>query len=108
MELVQRCDDDVEFLRSPCLVFAQVPEQGAQGLCGLREEDWHGAADDLIDSLQYTNANDGVERKIRRSENVKPLRDVSVERRIPDATQLRYVNVEGKISSARTRSRCEA
>ncbi|XP_075741427.1 uncharacterized protein LOC119169803 [Rhipicephalus microplus] len=45
------------------------------------------------------NVNDGVERKIPSSENVKLLRDVSVERRIPNAKQARYGNVERKIPS---------
>ncbi|KAH8021827.1 hypothetical protein HPB51_018533 [Rhipicephalus microplus] len=45
------------------------------------------------------NANIGVERKIPSSENVNQLRVVSVERRIPNGKQLRYVNVEQKIPS---------
>ncbi|KAH8028146.1 hypothetical protein HPB51_013516 [Rhipicephalus microplus] len=47
-------------------------------------------------------ANVGVEWKIPSSENVKHLRDVSVEWRILNAKQLRYVNVEWKIPASRT------
>nr|XP_037291307.1 uncharacterized protein LOC119187206 [Rhipicephalus microplus] len=32
----------------------KVPEPGAQGFCGPREEDRHAAGDDVVDSLQYT------------------------------------------------------
>ncbi|XP_075736128.1 uncharacterized protein LOC119185506 [Rhipicephalus microplus] len=32
----------------------RVPEPGAQGFCGPREEDCHAAGDDVVDSLQYT------------------------------------------------------
>ncbi|XP_075730836.1 uncharacterized protein LOC142774328 [Rhipicephalus microplus] len=33
---------------------SEVPEPGAQGFCGPREEDCHAAGDDVVDSLQYT------------------------------------------------------